>query len=484
MVKQTSNKELSSDRSLETTKLYATLQAFDKYEQNKFRKFLQSPYYNKDETILQLFEELVSHINGSSGHQLTKEKIWKKIRPKSAFDDVRFRKYNSDLLKLAETFLALQSYEAEPIHQGIFLMKHLQKKKISKLLSSSVNDANRILENYPFETAEYFFHRYMVELEYYNLTGSDLKRDEKTNIEQIVSNLDNFYFSEKLKLYALVLSRKNIMDQDYDFLLIDDLIKTIKEKKYNKTASIWVYYYISLMLDSPKNEYYFELKTYLEIHYKKFPPKEIYDIYTHLMNFCIKKFREDRIFLTELFDLYKYLIDKKVLIIDNVLSPWDFKNIVAVGIGVKEYSWVETFVHSYHEYLPESERKNALTYNLAFVYFYQRKYDQVLKLLQTVEYNDIFYNLDSKALLVVNYYEMEEIEVMMSLLESFRTYLNRNKNIVQVLRYGNFIKYTKRLAKIIPGDKKSIEKLNTEISSNPNTVYLSWLREKIAELAG
>ena len=62
-----------------------------------------------------------------------------------------------------------------------------------------------------------------------------------------------------------------------------------------------------------------------------------------------------------------------------------YKNITTVGLQVKEYGWVENFIQKYTSYLPKDNRENALTYNLAKVYFSQKKYNQVIEQLREVE---------------------------------------------------------------------------------------------------
>jgi hypothetical protein len=109
----------------------------------------------------------------------------------------------------------------------------------------------------------------------------------------------------------------------------------------------------------------------------------------------------------------------------------------------------------------------------------------VLALLRNIEYEDIGYNLISKAMLTITYYELEEYDTLDSLLESFRVFLNRHKNIPTQTRkiYLNLIKYTRRLMRLAPIDKPAIALLREEIiSEKANTVNHEWLLEKLTEL--
>jgi len=134
--------------------------------------------------------------------------------------------------------------------------------------------------------------------------------------------------------------------------------------------------------------------------------------------------------------------------------------------------------------LPHQYRGNARTFNLAQLHFYQKDYGKVIELLRTVEFEDFTYNLVSKSILLATYYEEDEIEPLMSLLSSFRTYLNRHKDIPASRRksYLDLIKYLKKLTRIQPRDKKNLQKLKEEVESTKGIASESWLKEKIAEL--
>ena len=468
-------------------KTYTILQSFDKYEVNRLRKFLQSPYFNANEAIIQLFEIFIKNIFSIKQKELSKEAIWKKIYGTKKYDDVRFRKLNSELLKLVEQFLAQQVYEANPIHQATHLMEAISKKKIERLNSSTIKTVRRLSEQQRYRPASFYFYQYQIEKNYYDLTQFEIKRSEKGNEDTIAKNLDRFYLAEKLRLYCSMLSRQREVSRTYNIELIEEIIEYIKSSpEYLEIPPISIYYRIYFTYEEPENEeHYFILKDLLSKYSSIFPIDEATVIYTAALNYCSRKInRGNQQFLREYFDLYCDLIEKEILFEDGEFSPWTFKNIILVALRLGEYDWTEKFIAHYSQYLPETFRENAITYNSAQLYFYQKKYDKVIRLLHQVDYEDLAYNLDSKLMLIAVYYETDEIEPLYSFFESFRVYLNRNKKIPQdrKRRYLNLIKFTKKLTKIIPGDKKAIEKLKAEIAATQGIINLNWLKEKIAEL--
>ena len=129
---------------MNNSKLYSILEYFNKYEQNRLRKYLLSPYFNKNQTLVSLFEVLIKNINSKNPKELTKEIIWKKLENGTGYDDVRFRKYFSDLLKLTEGFLAQQVFEENPVVQATYLIDAVGKKKMEKLYNSTMKSARRL----------------------------------------------------------------------------------------------------------------------------------------------------------------------------------------------------------------------------------------------------------------------------------------------------------------------------------------------------
>lgn len=471
---------------MRSSKIYSILEHFDKYEQNRFRKYLCSPYFNKDEKLISLLEILLSDINSKRKRPLEKINIWVNLMPEKAFDDVRFRKYCSDLLKLLEGFLAQKVYDANPLHQATYLIDAVSKKKMEKLYNSTMKTARRLSDQQIHRPASYFYYQYEIEKNFYDLLDFEKKRADRSNMEAIANNLDYFYLAEKLRMYCAVLAQRSFSSQEYQLLFIDEILSHIRDINLDEVPPVAIYYQVFLTITEKENvDHYYRFKELLDLHGLKFPKQEALSLYYHAINYCIQKINTgNSVFAEEVFKVYSDIVNKEIIFVNDELSPWDFKNIVVLALRLGKFDWTETFINNYHHKIPLDERDNALTYNLAQLYFYQKKYDNVIEQLQNVEYTDITYNLNAKAMLIATYYETDEMDALSFLLESFRAYLNRNKGISQQAKrnYSNLIKFTKKLARIIPGDAKGLSKLKEEINSTKGIVSVRWLKEKIAEL--
>ena len=473
---------------MKNSKLYSILENFDKYEQNRLRKFIISPYFNKNEAITSLFDVLMNNLNSRFGEEFNKERVWHQMYQNTKFDDVLFRKNCSDLLKLIESYLAQQVYEQNPIHKANFLLEAVSDKKLNKLFNSSIKTARRLSGQQLYRTTDYYLDQYQLERNLYDLRELGHDRASKKNVEDILNNLDRFYLAEKLRYSCTALSQQMLVSLEYKLLFIDEILEHIEKYKYEDVPPIAVYYQIYLTnTESEDTRHYYKLMALLEKYGDLFPKYEAEFIYGFPLNYCIKKINQgNQKFLEEYFNVCEILLDKELIINDGEMSPWHFRNIVTAALRLGKTKWTEEFIKNYQKYLPQGRRENAVTFNLATLYMYQKRYSDVIQTLQSVDYGDFSYNLNSKTILLMAYYETDEVEPLYSLMDSFRTYLNRHKDFAanKRIHYTNLIKFTKQLTKIMPGDKKAVEKLKTEVAKaeEKGIASITWLKEKIAEL--
>jgi hypothetical protein len=478
---------------LKTTKIYRALAELDVYELNRFDKFVHSPYFNQNKAMVALLELFIPFLKGKHQGELSKKEAWDRIYPGKAFNDTRFRKLNSDLLKLFEQFLAQETYESNPLHQASYLVESISDRKIEKLYNTVVSSVKRLSNRQLEKSSSFYYYQYQLEKNQYNLTSEFEKKFKKKtkystlNIEEIAKNLDIFYLGEKLKLYCTLLSWKNVFNLDTDLLFMEEIIKHVEKINYSNFPPIAMYYQVFKTYSDPDNvEHYYALRELIKSDIDQFPPEEAKDIYGAAQNFCIRMInRGKKDFLKENLDLYKEAINRGILFYNEELSPTTFRNIVISAVNLNEFEWAENFIHTHQDKLSEKHRENAVTFNMARLFWYKRDYPKVIEYLRNVVFDDMIYELNSKSMLIATYYETEEIDPLESLLESFKTFLFRNKKNIPEKRYKTYIqyiKYVKNLLKIIPGDKKAIQSLKTKIEASNQGITKKWLLEKVEEL--
>ena len=471
---------------MKDSKLIQTLLHLNKPERNRFKKFLISPFFNSDENMISIFDFIDDHISKNHNEFPEKQVLWKKIFKGIPFDDIRLRKYFSDLFKLLTKFLSFDLYQRDPIVQDLFLLEVINERKLISLTKSSVRSARIRLEANEFRHSQAFLQRYSLERNNYEIQNLEGDRNIRSNIEEINESLDIFYLSEKLRLFCKEIELQILAKHKYKLTYIEEILNMIKLKGYENVPSILLYSkLLNLYMDSANEENYFSLRQSVSENNPLFPKKELAEIYSTMINYCSLQINKGNSkFLAQLFDFYKEVVSQDILLEDQSFSPYHFKNIVVIGLRLKEFNWIEAFINDFAPLLPENQRDNSLSFNLAQLYFYQKKYDLVIKTLQSVEYDDYIYNLNSKTMLICTYYDTGETDALFFLFDSFRAFLNRNNDIPEARKelYRNFVSFSKKLARLTPKDEKAKQKLTFELEQTKNIASKNWLLEKLAEL--
>jgi hypothetical protein len=469
------------------TKVYLVLEKLSNRERGRCLKFVQSPYFNKNQEIIDLFQLIHKDLNSGRTKAFTKEKVWKKIQANAPYDDVRFRKYLSDLLKLVEQFLAQEQFEKDEYQKSIYELEAVIDKKIDRLYSGMRRFVRKIPENTTYRNSKYY---------YYLLEASKLLHDLETEVEQkkkistdftqLSKALDIYYFAEKLRInYDATIWRRIDGSLNANIKFIDQINEFMQQEAELLDPPVRMYQTINQLSKHPEDDQiYFEYKNQLDENIHFFPPYEAIAIYSAGINHCIRKINTgDSNYLDELYSLYIGYANSTVEY-SNELSQWDFNNIITVALRSGKFDQVDQFIKKYGKYIDEKYRDNAVSYNLANLHFYQKKYNKVVEILRNVEYEDMFYNINSKSILIKTYYESDQYDPLIYLLESFRVYLNRNKNIPDSRKtlFKNQIRFTKKLVNLPPKAGAELKKLKEEVTANKNTINRSWLLEKIEEL--
>ena len=115
--------------------------------------------------------------------------------------------------------------------------------------------------------------------------------------------------------------------------------------------------------------------------------------------------------------------------------------------------------------------------------FYKKQYSAVLKKLQQVEFSDLYYQLDSKNLLVKTFFEKDDHDALFACIASFSTFIKKNKLVSDYQRsaYLNFLKFVEDLSTSDLSKKDNKSNLETLITTTKPLADITWLLKKINE---
>jgi len=273
---------------------------------------------------------------------------------------------------------------------------------------------------------------------------------------------------------------KNLLAGEIKLPMLNELKK--QSKFYIDIPVIKIYYLILLTLEEPDVEIHFtQTRNVITENINGFPAKELNEIYLYIKNYCIRKINQGKHdYILILFDIYKEILGNKKLLQLDYISQFEFKNIVSLSLRLDEQAWCRNFIANYIIHLHPDQRKNAHTYNSAYLNFATGNFKNAIRLLQEVEFTDIVYQLDARVILLKCYFEMNDTETFFYHASAFRVFLLRNRHIsdYQKTINRNLIKYLTRMVRDQYNLKK-INKLKEEITREKNIADIKWLMKKI-----
>lgn len=472
---------------MKNNKLIALLRTFSSNDFFHFRKYIDSPFFNENEELVRLFDLLQEekYLNEQTENGDERLGIWKKLFPQKPYDDTRYRRLFSDLLRLAMDFLAYQQYQQNPASNRVLLLRALTGTRLEKHFAGVVRQTNRELKNSGYRDADHHYLSYMLQRrQHEQLEHISQKSTSFEFLEKADFHLDCYYLAKKLEHYSDTLGYQDMTANTANIHLFPDLLNYLRGTPYLNEPAVKAWYLvISMMLDREEESYFLQLKALLREQGQLFQKQARKTLFIHLMNYCIySKIHNDRPeYYTELLSLYQTALDKEIIFENGELDLRHYKNIITISLHVKEFSWVEDFIQNYTHLLPKTDQENALNYNLANVYFHKGEYEKVIEQLREVEYQTIEYALGSKLLLLRTYFELDEDQALDSLVDSFRIYLRRNRLISkdEKQRHLNLLRFTRKLATLAPYDQAGKEKLRLQIEKCKALAAKKWLLGKL-----
>lgn len=457
------------------------------HEKIAFRKWVYSPYFNKQEPIKKLLDHLYYLDLEKDRCFLDRNYIFTLLYGQIPFSMPKLRHLFSELTQLLEQFLVYQYRKTQEFNFHLDLSQVYKQRGFEQLQNQSLQKAQKIQAKYPFQDIIELEQKYQLEWATYDKNLSK-NRSIHNNLQSLNSSFDLVYIAGKLKHSCRILSYQGMYTQQYQMGLLPQLLDYLEQEPQHllqPTIGLYYYYYKASTSKEKESNYFKKFKDYL-FDYQHFLPKnEVRDLYILATNYSIKRLNTDLhdYYIQETFELYQEALKQGILIENEQISPFAFTNIVAVTLGLKKYDWTWQFIQQYSPFLAPKTRQAYVDYNLSRWYFQQQQYQKAEKLLVADDFEDLHLNLSAKMLLLKIYYELRELQLLDALLNRFRTYLSRQKGLVYHKKnYNNIIRFTQRLVNINPYSDKAKNKLQKEINAEELLTEKKWLLEQLEGL--
>ncbi len=477
------------------TTLISVLISLTAKELKSFGLYMDSPVFTRNRNLIKLYE-VIAKAAPDFEEGLAKEDVFAQVFPDKPYAEENLRNLCSDLLEHLEQFLRIQELQNDRELSDRLLLRQLKKRKLYSRFFSTFKKVFKRRKKQKIRDVQWFEEDYGLLSELNEVHGHRQDEDYDRSLQLRINQLDHHYLSSKLSVSCEILNRKNIYNKQLHSRLLEPILAVIENdlEYYRQIPAIYLYYLVLQTLREPEDaKHYNNLVKQLHTQVHNFSKGEGRALYKYAQNYCIQKINKgENKYLASLLGIYKKLLASELILEEGRLSDSDYRNIVTVGLRLKEFDWVEYFIHQYESFLSKDQKGNAYAYNLAAYYYEKSEYGKAQELLNELEFSNVFYSLGVKSLLVKIYFDNKESEALFSLIKSFKTYLKRNKQLsrYQVRIYNNLLKFTQQAARLQQNKeiidskilKKSKSELMKEVDSTKEIANINWLKTAIEKI--
>lgn len=458
-------------------RLYQTLSAS---EHRLLKKWVVSPIHNQRRSVTKLYDFIYSRV-GLTKITLQKQRAFAYIFPKETYDMYKMNHVISYAYKVLEEFIEyLEAVSSTEMRQKNRINAYAKRNLIVNAKKIVQKGKQKLLQD-KYRDSAFYLHTYELEVHQFKLEGTN-NRIQKNNLPIILSNLSNFFILSTLRYAYIAASHSNVYKVSYEIPMLSSILEQAQQE--NSIPVIQLYYFAYMSLTHLEEEsYYLSLKECWKKHGPLLQKNERQEILLIIINYAIKQAHSGNLpYIKEAFQWYQIGLNTELLLINRRLSQFAYKNIVALGLKLKAFDWIKTFIKKYTPYLPKEIQLSYENYALVKYFFEKNKYDSCLKLLIKVEYDDLFMNIDAKMMLLKIHYKNKNWDALEALIQSFQIFLHR-KAIMSYHKhnYLNILFFVKKII-LIPSSNQSLrEKLYSEIESTEPLTEKQWLLDQLNE---
>ena len=383
---------------------------------------------------------------------MDKEALFEAIYPNEAYNSLKMNHCISYLTELLEQYLALSEFQNDGLMERMYRLRAFRRRRLNQLFERDARLLERRHQASPNRHADWYLFLYKIQNEVFSHYVVQ-RRVAPTNLTAAAGALVQFFAMEHLRWSCTAHALKVVGGAGQAIPMGDAVQSWVSQTPVGDNPGLaMLAQSLKALQDTDDHDAFQSLHALLRQHPDLFPATECRDLFMSAINFCIRRQnRGDRGYAQIALDLYREALERGILFDNGVLPAYTYNNIHALAQVTGDQEWAREFLDRYRDTLSAPERDNVFRYNMAIHQYRMGNYDQVLDLLQAVEFSDIFVNLDVRRMLLKSYFERGEWIALDSLLDSFTIFIRRQKTLgYHRENYLNLIRFTKKLTQQCP----------------------------------
>lgn len=471
-------------------KITRLLNSLNDKELGRFRLFLEADFFSGDQLLIRYFD-LLQELVLKAVADTSEEEFFNRLFPGDNFENKRIARMGAQLLSLLYRYLAVEFMGGDDLRSWSMVLDALEQRRQEEPLSLTLSAMERSLSRAP-ESTERLLQQYrLLEIQAGRPPGST-RRQAYVSQNEIRQALDRYYELARLRLECAAMNRTLVFGNAH--AKEGGTQSTVVEEGPSLAD---LYRLVSANLEKPTDfGRYLALASALSEALESQKPPYTYDlqeICRYQLNACIRLINlhpNDQAKTRELLrKLYDEQLEAGVVLENDLLPPWHFKNMVTNLTLLGDYKGASDRIAQFQDRLQDDYQQNAVVFARGFLAFQTGNFQAAKQHFSTLlkDYKDTFYGLDGRITLLRSLFELQEVDVLQYQLDAARVYMHRlkgNKFVsdAHLNLYRNAVRNIMRLATIYFGqpDKRAqkLAKFAGELKQEETVLHKEWFLEQ------
>lgn len=445
------------------------LKTLNKKEQLAFKNYIKG-LYGKKKKMVQLLDYVLKFSPSFVSDKLDRSYINRYVFTTEGFLDKNLSNLISYLKIYLEEFLRWQKiqHKAESFEKSKIMLDIYKERRLEKAFFKEVEKVTRKVEKSPIDVWHNF---QLMQLNYvkYFYTPTQKLRTSDDELTKTKYYLEIFYRNASTKLSAEQALRKLILKNTP---VSKNSNKQLPDSFYDS------YQLLRNLFNNTSSLPYDEVKVRIFQNSKDLDAENQLVTIIYLLQYAINQIKIGNLnFKTEIFQLYKHLVESKLLFLDGYMGHTDFNNIIEVACKSGAHEWAKIFIENYSKYLADFHKEETIKISQAIIYFEEENFIEVVAKLNELSFSVNDHAIRARWLLLCSLFELKDSSYSIeSFISAFEQFLRREKTFNEMTIKGslNLIKVIKKMLK-----KHDKTVLFAEVERTTPLFYKAWLLKKL-----
>lgn len=479
---------------MKSAKLITYLGTLSKKEVSIFNDFVNSPFHNKSNLVIQLWDYLKPFVPKLDSPKLDKSLIIKHLYQETSTNtNKRFNDLTVTFCKVFEAFVQQQHLKKNKIIQEKLLVHALGERQLMKSFYKTIEGAKKKIKKKSIKNIQDYEQLLFLEKERYFHNATPKFNLNENGLETILSLTDSLSVMQKMKYVLEARQIELLINKTFEITPFNLEITQIQDYNNNLLFKIYAKQIDILKYPESADNNFQLLKTlHSENLIELKNSSEKLNTLNFLINYAAVQINKGNlVYYKEMFDLLRLGIEKRISLHNGHIDKVLFKNVCIIAAELGYVDWLTAFVSNDTNFklLPKADYKSVRDFCNVLLHYAQKSFETTLHSLHSIKLDSIDLHFWNRTIELRCLYEMykndgADVEDLIDAkLEAFRRYCYRIETLGKhkVNSNLNFIKIYTRLCHEGTFLKHKKEAFIDEVKLT-NTVCKVWLLSKIETL--